>query len=61
MGLRKLRSVLYAATGTGAAIMIGADWLARTVSFPLELPTGLVAALLGAPALMLLLNRRGRG
>ena len=46
MGLRKLRSVLYAAMGTGAAIMIGADWLARTVSFPLELPTGLVAALL---------------
>lgn len=60
LGLRKLRSVLYAAAGTGAAIMIGADWLARTVSFPLQLPTGLVAALLGAPALMVLLNRRGR-
>lgn len=61
LGLRKLRSVLYAAAGTGAAIMIGADWLARTVSFPLQLPTGLVAALLGAPALMLLLSRKGRG
>ena len=60
LGLRKLRSMLYAAAGTGAAIMIGADWLARTVSFPLQLPTGLVAALLGAPALMLLLSRRGR-
>lgn len=61
LGLRKLRSALFAAAGTGAAIMIGADWLARTVSFPLQLPTGLVAALLGAPALMLLLNRRARG
>lgn len=60
LGLRKLRSVLYAAAGTGAAIMIGADWLARTASFPLQLPTGLVAALLGAPALMLLLSRRGQ-
>nr|WP_232372784.1 Fe(3+)-hydroxamate ABC transporter permease FhuB [Acuticoccus mangrovi] len=60
LGLRQSRSVLYAAAGTGAAIMVGADWLARTVSFPLQLPTGLVAALLGAPALMLLLNRRGR-
>lgn len=59
LGLRSLRSVLYAAAGTGAAIMISADWVARTASFPLQLPTGLVAALLGAPALMLLLNRRG--
>ena len=61
LGLRKLQSLILAAAGAGAAIMIGADWLARTVRFPLQLPTGLVAALLGAPALMLLLNRRARG
>jgi iron complex transport system permease protein len=61
LGLRDVRSILCAAAGTGAAVMIGADWLARTATFPLQLPTGLVAALVGAPALMLLLNRRGRG
>ncbi|CAE6960791.1 Fe(3+)-hydroxamate ABC transporter permease FhuB [Paraburkholderia domus] len=60
LGLRNVRSILAAAACTGAAIMIGADWVARTVTFPLQLPTGLVGALLGAPILVLLLNRKVR-
>jgi iron complex transport system permease protein len=38
--------------------MIAADWMARTIAFPLQLPTGLVAAMVGAPFLMILLSRR---
>jgi iron complex transport system permease protein len=38
--------------------MASADWLARTVAFPIQLPTGLVAAMVGAPFLMALLYRR---
>jgi iron complex transport system permease protein len=38
--------------------MATADWLARTVAFPVQLPTGLVAAMVGAPFLMVLLHRR---
>jgi ferric hydroxamate transport system permease protein len=37
--------------------MAGADWVARTVAFPVQLPTGLVAALVGAPFMLVLLRR----
>ncbi|HEV2269206.1 MAG TPA: Fe(3+)-hydroxamate ABC transporter permease FhuB [Steroidobacteraceae bacterium] len=58
LGVRRPAAVLIAAAAAGAGIMAGADWLARTVAFPLQLPTGLLASLVGAPALMILLNRR---
>jgi len=41
---------------TGAVLMAVADTLARTIAFPVQLPTGLVAALVGGPFLMLLLS-----
>ena len=58
LGIRRPAAVLMGAAAAGAAIMAGADWLARTVAFPLQLPTGLLASMVGAPALMILLNRR---
>jgi iron complex transport system permease protein len=58
IGIRQPFPALLSAAGAGAAVMVVADWLARTVAFPLQLPTGLVAALVGAPFLMVLLNRR---
>jgi iron complex transport system permease protein len=41
----------------GAALLLGADLLARTVVAPSELPLGVVTALLGAPYFLWLLVR----
>lgn len=53
-----------AGQGTGAVLigiglMVVSDWLARTVSFPYQLPLGLFAALLAGPYLIWLLGRNG--
>jgi len=58
LGIRRPVSALLGAAVAGAAVMAVADWLARVAAFPIQLPTGLVAAMAGAPFLMVLLNRR---
>jgi iron complex transport system permease protein len=58
MGIRRPLPSLAGAAFAGAAVMAAADWLARTIAFPIQLPTGLVAAMVGAPFLMVLLHRR---
>lgn len=58
-GIRRVLPALVSTAVAGASVMIAADWLARTIAFPLQLPTGLVAAMVGAPFLMALLSRRG--
>jgi iron complex transport system permease protein len=57
-GFRRALPTLIAATVAGAVIMAAADSLGRTALFPLQIPTGLTAAVIGAPFLMLLLSRR---
>lgn len=57
-GIRQSLPLLVGAAICGASIMGLADTLARTVAFPLQLPTGLTAAIVGAPFLLLLLGRR---
>ncbi len=42
----------------GAILLIGADTLARTVIAPIELPVGIITALLGAPFFLYLLRMR---
>lgn len=43
----------------GAAFLIGADWIARTVQAPAEVPIGVVTACIGAPFfLVVLVSRR---
>jgi iron complex transport system permease protein len=59
IGIRKVLPALLSTAVAGASVMVVADWLARTIAFPLQLPTGLVAAMVGAPFLMLLLSRHG--
>jgi iron complex transport system permease protein len=59
IGIRRVLPALLSTAATGASVMVIADWLARTVASPLQLPTGLVAAMVGAPFLMVLLSRRG--
>jgi ABC-type Fe3+-siderophore transport system permease subunit len=52
------RVLLPAAWGAGAAFLALADALARTVLAPQEIPVGIVTAVVGAPAVVLLLAAR---
>lgn len=58
-GFYPARNQLVAALLLGATLLILADWLARLVVFPYQVPTGLFAALIGAPYLIWLLHRGG--
>ncbi|MFD2139623.1 Fe(3+)-hydroxamate ABC transporter permease FhuB [Ancylobacter oerskovii] len=59
-GFARLREQLAAALLIGATLLVLADWLARLVVFPYQVPTGLFAALIGVPYLLWLLNRAQR-
>ncbi|UDQ88829.1 iron chelate uptake ABC transporter family permease subunit, partial [Xanthobacter autotrophicus] len=53
------RALVPASALLGAAVLLGADILARMIAAPAELPLGVVTALVGAPFfLWLLLKRR---
>lgn len=52
------RLVLPASALFGAAFLIGCDLVARTVLAPIELPVGIVTAILGGPFFLWLLFRR---
>jgi iron complex transport system permease protein len=51
------RALLPAAALGGAAFLVLADLLARTLLAPLELPVGVLTALVGGPAFLVLLKR----
>lgn len=55
-----LRRAYPVALFGGAALVCGADALARWAFAPLEVPVGVVLALLGAPAFLWLLRQGGR-
>ena len=48
-GIRRHRHLLFASAVAGAALLVGADIVARTVRSPRELPLGAVTALIGVP------------
>lgn len=52
------RVVLPAAALFGAMFLVGCDLLSRTVFAPVELPVGIVTAIIGAPFFLWLLVRR---
>lgn len=54
------RPPLLASAVYGALLTVGADLIART-ALGVELPVGIVTAILGAPYLLYLLGRRNRG
>lgn len=55
------RRVLPLSIGFGALLTLWADWIARTVLSPAELPVGIVTSLLGGPFFIYLIHRqRGR-
>jgi len=54
------RLVLPASFGVGAAFLVACDVLARTVMSPMELPVGIITALIGGPFFLYMLIRRTR-
>ena len=55
------RVLLPAAALAGGSLLVIADTLARTVVAPLQLPVGVLTALLGVPAFLYLLSRQPKG
>ena len=53
------RVVLPAAALFGATFLVGCDLLSRTVLAPVEMPVGVVTAIIGGPFFLWLLVRRG--
>jgi iron complex transport system permease protein len=53
------RVVLPASALFGAAFLVGCDLIARTVLAPVEVPVGVVTAMLGGPFFLWLLVRKG--
>ena len=52
------RRVLAVGVPVGAAFMVLADLLARTIVSPQEMPIGVITAFIGAPTLLVLIRRR---
>lgn len=55
------RWLIPGSTLLGAALLLSADLVARTVALPAELPVGVITAALGAPVFFSLLRRGRRG
>jgi len=53
--------VLPASVFFGAAFLVACDALARTVLAPIELPVGIITAMIGGPFFLWLLISRTRG
>lgn len=56
-GVVRHRSLILTSALTGAALVVFADLIARTVRAPLELPLGAITALVGVPVFLLRLRR----
>lgn len=59
-GVQRTRDLALLAPLGGAALLVAADLLSRTVALPIELPVGAVMALVGAPVFVWFLARGGR-
>lgn len=60
LGLANTTLAIGASALTGALLMALADAAARTIAFPILLPTGVTAAIVSCPVLLVLLQRRWR-
>ncbi|MBL0088571.1 MAG: iron chelate uptake ABC transporter family permease subunit [Ideonella sp.] len=60
VGVQGSRDLAWMSAVGGAALLVLADLLARTVVAPLELPVGAVMALLGAPLFIMVLHQDAR-
>ncbi|MDX2109192.1 MAG: iron ABC transporter permease [Verrucomicrobiota bacterium] len=54
------KTLIPASALVGALLLVSADWLARLLASPAEIPIGIITALVGAPVFLLLMrSRRG--
>lgn len=61
LGIRRPNQLIYCSGVVGGILLIGVDALVQTIPTRVELQLGVVIALIGAPWLLLLLHRSGRG
>jgi iron complex transport system permease protein len=59
-GVQRTRELAWMSPVGGAALLVAADLVARTVAVPMELPVGAVMALIGAPLFIGFLVRSAR-
>lgn len=59
-GVQRIRDLAWLTPLGGAALLMAADLLARSIASPIELPVGAVMALIGAPVFIFFLTRGGR-
>lgn len=57
LGLKRARPQLFGAALIGALVMVLADWLGRNLTFPFQIPAGLLATLIGGLYFMGLMLR----
>ncbi|CAG9295375.1 Fe(3+)-hydroxamate ABC transporter permease FhuB [Celerinatantimonas diazotrophica] len=55
LGAKKTAQQLWTAALLGTLLMLIADWLARTIAYPAQLPTGIIAAVIGSVYLVFLM------
>ena len=60
VGVQRTRELAWMSPVSGAALLVGADLVARMVAVPMELPVGSVMALIGAPLFIAFLGRSAR-
>jgi iron complex transport system permease protein len=58
--VQRTRDLAWLAPLGGAALVVAADLLSRSVASPIELPVGAVMASIGAPLFVWFLARGGR-
>lgn len=60
LGARGARAQLVVAAVVGSGLMIAADWLGRTAIYPMQLPAGAIASVIGGAYFLFLLLRMRR-
>ncbi|WP_143348529.1 iron chelate uptake ABC transporter family permease subunit [Ensifer adhaerens] len=56
-GFRRERDLVLACALTGAAFLVGADWIGRNLAWPWPMAPGLIFALFGGPIFLWLIWR----
>ena len=56
LGLQDYRALLPASVLLGGSFLVVSDTLARTLFAPLQLPVGMMTAIIGAPLFLILLS-----
>ncbi|WP_162939823.1 Fe(3+)-hydroxamate ABC transporter permease FhuB [Neorhizobium sp. NCHU2750] len=59
-GNRKPREEIASAAAIGSVLLMVADWLGRNLVYPWQIPAGLVAAVIGAPIFLWLMQKSKR-